>query len=175
MKKIVLLLVVCCLILSMVACNNSTGTESSSVEDSGTSSESTEADSTEAESAELPKVAYIARTLSDPFAAWMASEVEKQAAESYSDVFTVDVYDSQGDIDQQNSLIEDCITKQYDLVIIQPNDPESQKYYVEKLVEAGIECISTDGKIEVEGISNIGADPYEQGQVLAEKSAELCP
>ncbi len=166
-RKIILMLVVGCLILSAAACSNT-----------GTSSDSSSADNganTEAESTELPRIAYIARTLSDPFAAWMASEAEKQAAADYSDVFTVDVYDSQGDIDKQNSLIEDCITKKYDLVIIQPNDPESQKYYVQKLVDAGIKCISTDGKIEVEGTSNIGADPYEQGAVLAEKAAELCP
>lgn len=122
------------------------------------------------------KVAYIARTLSDPFAAWLATEIETQAEENYSDLFTVDVLDAQGDSEKTNSLIETCITKKYDCVIIQPNDGELQRPYAEKLIDAGIFCITTNAKIpDLEGSSSVDADPYEQGAVLARDAAERVP
>ena len=117
----------------------------------------------------------MARTLSDVFASWLASEMQK-AAEEYSDTYTLDVLDSQGDPEKENSLLENCITQGYDCVIIQPNDGELQRPYAEKLVEAGIKVITTNAKIpDLEGASSVDADPYEQGAVLARDAAEKIP
>lgn len=121
------------------------------------------------------KVAYVARTLSDAFASWLATEMQR-AAEQYSDVYTLDVLDSQGDAEKENSLIENCITQGYDLVIIQPNDGELQRPYAEKLMQAGIKTITTNAKIpNLEGASSVDADPYEQGAVLARDAAKKIP
>lgn len=123
----------------------------------------------------VKKVAYIARSLSDPFAAWLATEMEN-SAEQYSDTFKLDVLDSQGDNERQNSIIETSITKGYDCIIIQPNDGELQRPYAEQIVAAGIECITTNAKIDnIEGSSSVDADPYEQGAVLAEDAVERVP
>lgn len=97
------------------------------------------------------KVAYIARNQSDPFAAELVNQFTKQA-EDYADTFTLDTFDSQADSEKENSIIEDCITKQYDCIIIQPNDGNLQLPYCQKILDAGIYCITTNAAIrELEG------------------------
>lgn len=121
------------------------------------------------------KVAYIARNQSDPFAAELVNQFTKQA-EEYADVFTLDTFDSQADSEKENSIIEDCITKQYDCIIIQPNDGNLQLPYCQKILDAGIFCITTNAAIlELEGGSWVDGDPYAQGEAIAKLAAEAVP
>jgi inositol transport system substrate-binding protein len=62
------------------------------------------------------------------------------------------------------------------LIIVQPNDGESQRPFVERAIEAGILVITTNAKIpDIEGGSSVDADPFNQGAVLAMAAAELVP
>ena len=120
------------------------------------------------------KVAYIARAQSDSFAAWLANAVEEEAAK-YEDI-QLDVFDGQGNDEKENSLIENAITNQYDLVIVQPNNGEAQRPYVEKVVQAGIFAITTNARIEgIEGASSVDAQPYEQAAVNARAALDQIP
>lgn len=120
------------------------------------------------------KVAYIARAQADSFAAWLANGV-KEEAEKYPDI-TVDVFDGQADDEKENSLIENAITNKYDCIIIQPNNGEAQRPYAEKVVAAGIICITTNARIDgVEGASSVDAQPYEQAAVNARYALEKVP
>ncbi|WP_353622107.1 sugar ABC transporter substrate-binding protein [Halocella sp. SP3-1] len=120
------------------------------------------------------KIAYIARAQGDSFAAWLANSVEKEA-EKYKNI-EVKVFDGQASDAKQNSLIENSITNQFDLVIIQPNNGEAQRPYAEKVVEAGIELITTNARIEgIEGASSVDANPYAQAAVNARKAVEQIP
>lgn len=124
---------------------------------------------------EPKKVALVMRTLGDSFAATAANEFLAQA-DAYSDVFTLEVLDAQGDAEKSNALIENCITKGYDLVIIVPVDSELQRPYAEKVIDAGIFCITTSAKIDnLEGGSTVDADPYLQGKMIAELAAKNVP
>lgn len=128
-----------------------------------------------AEAAAPKKAVLVMRTLSDTFAATFANELLSQA-EAYKDTFTMEVLDAQGDAEKSNALIENCITKGYDLVIICPVDSELQRPYAEKLIQAGIFCITTSAKInDLEGGSTVDADPYQQGVMIAEVAAEKVP
>lgn len=121
------------------------------------------------------KVAYIARNQSDPFAAELVNQFTLQA-EEYADTFTLDTFDSQADSEKENSIIEDCITKQYDCIIIQPNDGDLQKPYCQKILDAGIICITTNAAIrELEGGSWVDGDPYAQGEAIAKLACENVP
>ena len=71
------------------------------------------------------RVAYIARTQSDSFAAWLANEM-KAAAKGYDDI-TLDVFDGQADDEKENAAIENAITNGYDAIIVQPNNGEAQR------------------------------------------------
>ena len=128
-----------------------------------------------AEEAEPKRAVLVMRTLSDTFAATFANELLTQA-EAYADTFTMEVLDAQGDAEKSNALIENCITRGYDLVIICPVDSELQRPYAEKVIDAGIFCITTSAKIDnLEGGSTVDADPYEQGKMLAEYAVEMVP
>ncbi len=119
-------------------------------------------------------VAYIARAQGDSFAAWLANSIVNEA-KNYEHI-NVEVFDGQASDSKQNSLIENAITNEYDLIIIQPNNGEAQRPYAEKVVEAGIELITTNARIEgIEGGSSVDADPYAQAAVVAERAVEQVP
>lgn len=120
------------------------------------------------------KVAYIARAQSDSFAAWLANEMIRAAGE-YEDI-TLDVFDGQADDAKENAAIENAIANGYDAIIVQPNNGEAQRPYVEQVVAAGIVAITTNSRIAgIEGASSVDADPYVQAQVNAEKAIEQVP
>lgn len=120
------------------------------------------------------RVAYIARAQSDSFAAWLANEMQN-AAKEYDDI-TLDVFDGQADDEKENAAIENAITNNYDAIIVQPNNGEAQRPYVEKIVDAGIIAITTNARIDgVEGASSVDADPYKQASVNAQLALEQVP
>lgn len=120
------------------------------------------------------RVAYIARTQSDSFAAWLANAVSEEAG-NYDDI-VVDVLDGQASDDTQNGLIENAIVSGYDAIIIQPNNGEAQRPYAEQAVAAGIITITTNARIEgIEGASSVDADPYEQAAVNAVIAVDMVP
>ena len=120
------------------------------------------------------RVAYIARAQSDSFAAWLANSLIEEA-EKYPDI-SLTVFDGQASDEQVNSLIENAVVSRFDAVIIQPNNGESQRPYAEKVVEAGIICITTNARIAgIEGASSVDADPYEQAAVQARAAVEQIP
>ena len=181
MKRFIVWAMVIAMLLVFTACtNNAPETKASTSASQSEAVASKPADTSAAQSSavqsgEKKKVAYVARSLSDPFAAWLASEMEAKA-KNYSDTFTLEILDSQGDSEKENSIIETCITKKYDCVIIQPNDGELQRPYAEKIVNAGIYCITTNAKIrDLKGASSVDAEPYDQGAVLAENMVKNVP
>ncbi len=120
------------------------------------------------------RVAYIARTQSDSFAAWLANEM-KAAAGEYKDI-TLDVFDGQADDEKENAAIENAITNGYDAIIVQPNNGEAQRPYVEKIVQAGIIAITTNARIkDIAGASSVDADPYKQAAVNAALAVKQVP
>ncbi|MBW4081990.1 sugar ABC transporter substrate-binding protein [Paenibacillus sp. S150] len=120
------------------------------------------------------KVAYIARAQSDSFAAWLANAV-KEEAKKYSNI-KLEVFDGQASDDKENSMIENAITNKFDLVIVQPNNGEAQRPYVEKVIKAGKFAITTNARISgIEGASSVDADPYEQAGVNARAALDQIP
>ena len=120
------------------------------------------------------RVAYIARAQADSFAAWLANSIKEEAAK-YPNII-IDVFDGQANDDVENSLIENAIINKYDVIIIQPNNGEAQRPYAEKVVAAGIICITTNARIAgIEGASSVDADPYKQAAVNAVAALEQIP
>lgn len=175
MKKRLLSLVLCVSMLGamLVGCSSSktNTTQTPATNNNNTSSESKSGNDS---SSKQYRVAYIARTQSDSFAAWLANEM-KAAAEKYSDI-TLDVFDGQADDEKENAAIENAITNGYDAIIVQPNNGEAQRPYVEKIVQAGIVAITTNARIDgIEGASSVDADPYKQAAVNAALALEQVP
>ncbi len=159
----------------LTGCGTSSGTGTASTEASKEETAKTDEASTEkAEGAKGYRVAYIARAQSDSFAAWLANEM-MAAADEYPDI-TLDVFDGQADDEKENAAIENAITNGYDAIIVQPNNGEAQRPYVEKIVENGIIAITTNARIDgIEGASSVDADPYVQAAVNAQAALEQIP
>nr|WP_294494061.1 sugar ABC transporter substrate-binding protein [uncultured Mediterraneibacter sp.] len=131
------------------------------------------------------RVCFVARASADTFAAWLTTEM-KDAAAQYDDIELTCV-SGEGDDNTENGLLEDCITQEYDLVIVQSNNNAAQAPYVKQLVDAGIPVITTnptthqgdlDGSDDtsiLEGTGTVDADPVEQAKVSAERAVEEIP
>lgn len=151
-----LLVLLSIVLLSMHGCNK-TEKKSSSVDTAG-----------------KIRVAYIARAQADSFAAWLANSIKKEARK-YPNII-VDIFDGQANDDVENSLIENAIINKYDVIIIQPNNGEAQRPYAEKVVAAGIICITTNARIAgIAGASSVDADPYKQAAVNAVAALKQIP
>ncbi len=89
------------------------------------------------------KVAFIARAQADSFAAWLANGIMDEA-KKYPDI-KLDVMDSQADDAKENAFIENAVANKYDLIIVQPNNGEAQRPFVERAVKDGVKVILRSG------------------------------
>lgn len=120
------------------------------------------------------RVAYIARAQVDSFAAWLANEMQAEA-ENYDDI-SLDVFDGQANDEIENTQIENAIANGYDAIIVQANNGEAQRPYIEQSVAADIVTITTNPRVEdIEGSSSVDANPYDQGAGVAELALEEIP
>ncbi len=170
MKKALAVLLSALMVLTFAACGDSGSSDSDSA--SGDS--------------DKKQVCFVARASADTFAAWLTSEMTKEA-KNYSDQFELTTVSGEADDDTENGLLENCITKGYDLVIVQSNNNAAQAPYVQKLVEAGIPVITTnptthqsdldgsDSDAVMEGTGTVDADPIEQAKVSATRAVDEVP
>lgn len=136
------------------------------------------------------RVCFVARASADTFAAWLTNEMKK-AADEYDDIELTCVSGEADDAEMAKQL-EDCITKQYDYVIVQSNNNAAQAPYVKAIADAGIPVITTNptthqsdldgetGDAEVdnavmEGTGTVDADPVAQAAVGAQRAVEEVP
>lgn len=120
------------------------------------------------------RVAYIARAQVDSFAAWLANSM-KEEAEKYDDI-TLEVFDGQANDEIENTQIENAIANGFDAIIIQANNGEAQRPYIEQAVAAGLVTITTNPRVDdIEGASSVDANPYDQGAGVAQLALEAIP
>jgi inositol transport system substrate-binding protein len=120
------------------------------------------------------RVAYIARAQADSFAAWLANAI-KAEAEKYPNI-TLSVFDGEANDEKENAMIENAITNKFDCIIVQPNNGEAQRPYVENIVKAGIVAITTNARIAgIAGTSTVDADPYMQAKVNCDLALTQIP
>ncbi len=184
-KRVLAVLMSTAMVASMAAGCGSTAstTESAGSGDSGSTAASSGDTSGNADTSGK-KVCFVARASADTFASWLTSEM-KAEAENYD--FDLTCVSGEGDDNTENGLLEDCITKKYDLVIVQSNNNAAQAPYVQKLVDAGIPVITTnptthqsdldgsDDNSVMAGTGTVDADPVEQAAVGAKRAVDEIP
>lgn len=176
MKKVFILLLIIATVVafSLMGCKTTTTTETTAAVTTAAVTTAAETTATATTAAQTFKVAYVARAQADSFAAWLANAIIDEA-KKYPNI-KLDVFDGQANDEKENSLIENAITAKYDLIIVQPNNGEAQRPYVEKIVAAGIFAITTNARISgIEGASSVDANPYEQAAVNARAAVEQIP
>jgi inositol transport system substrate-binding protein len=121
------------------------------------------------------RVAYIARAQVDSFAAWLANEMKSEAAKNYPDI-SLSVYDGMADDEVVNRNIENAIANKFDAIIIQSNNGEAQRPYIESSVKHGIVTITTNPKVsDIPGASSVDSNPYDCGKVVAQYALDKIP
>ena len=100
----------------------------------------------------------------DPYS---TAKVNLGAKESALFGFTYDVYDMENDIPTEIRKIEDCIAKEYDVIILVAYDPTALNAALKKAQDAGIPVIVEGGFPDEEGmkytVTKIGSDGYAEG------------
>lgn len=118
------------------------------------------------------KVAFLCKSYTDTFCLNVKEEFEKAAAD-YADLFAVDYFDSENTAATQNDQIETCTAAGYDAIVFQQVDAEAPVEVVKAALDKGIYVVVTTGHIEDGGASwYVDADPYQQGQVVADYAVE---
>lgn len=192
LKKISAVLLSLAMAVSMAGCSGggnaaSTGGAAEPAESTETAEPAGDAqeESAPAASGDTFRVCFVARASADTFAAWLTSEI-KAAAEGYDNIELTCV-SGEADDNTENGLLEDCITKEYDLVIVQSNNNAAQAPYVQQLTDAGIPVITTnptthqddlDGSGDnsvLAGTGTVDADPVAQAAVGAERAVSEVP
>ncbi len=191
-KKVIALALTVAMALSMAAC----GSSSAPSEEAAAPAETAEPAAGGQESAEPAeaaggeasgnyRVAFVARASADTFAAWLTREMISEA-EKYPEI-TLDYFSGEADDNKLNGILEDCITKEYDLVIVQVNDNAASAPYIKQVVDAGIPVITTNPAVHqgdldgsddtslLAGTGTVDADPIEQAAVSARIAVEEIP
>lgn len=122
------------------------------------------------------KVAFICRNAADVFAANICEAFNILVERDYAGKLDLEILDANADNETENTLIETCITNGYEGIIVQPNDNDAQLPYCQQAVEAGLVVVTTNAGIrELEGGYWVDADPYEQGELIANLAIEQVP
>jgi inositol transport system substrate-binding protein len=119
------------------------------------------------------KVAYIARSQRDSFAAWLANSIITEA-KKYPDV-TLTVFDGQSKNEVMQSLIENAVQNKFDLTIVQSNDPAVQLEPTKAAIAQGMKFVATNPKFDDESIPYVDANPYQQGGENAKLGLKQIP
>jgi len=167
LKLIMILVLAAALAVALVACDNQEADPVTPPADTGNQAADTG-------DGQVFRVAYVARAQADAFAAWLANAVLAEA-ENFPNI-EVTIFDGQADDSIVNNHIENAIVNQFDLIIVQPNNGEAQRPFVEQIVEAGIFAITTNARIDgIAGASSVDADPFEQAAVQARRALNEVP
>ncbi len=191
-KKVIALALTVAMALSMAACGNSSAPSeeaaapAETAEPAAGGQESAEpAEAAGGEASGNYRVAFVARASADTFAAWLTREMISEA-EKYPEI-TLDYFSGEADDNKLNGILEDCITKEYDLVIVQVNDNAASAPYIKQVVDAGIPVITTNPAVHqgdldgsddtslLAGTGTVDADPIEQAAVSARIAVEEIP
>ena len=119
------------------------------------------------------RIAYLARSQRDSFAAWLANSIVKEA-QNYPDI-TLTVFDGQSKNEIMQSLIENAVQNKFDLTIIQPNDPPIQLDPVQDAIKEGMKFVVTNPKFDDDSIPYVDANPYQQGGENAKLGLKQIP
>lgn len=118
---------------------------------------------------EKGRVAFICKGYQDTYCLLVMNIFDKYVQENYSDLYTVDYFDGETDADKITQLIETCTANQYDVIVLQQEDPDAAVAAVKAAKEAGVEVVVTVGKVNDDGESYyLDSDPVQQGTVVAQ-------
>ncbi|HCC34808.1 MAG TPA: hypothetical protein DEQ02_03925, partial [Ruminococcaceae bacterium] len=165
MKKIALLLAVLMVLMcTLGACDK---------KEAGSSSGASAGDSSKAAGG-TKEIVYLSRSMSDPFAAWLANSIQAKGAE-YG--FTVSVMDQQNDAAKAVEMLETAMNKKPAAIILQPNADAQVLSTIKRSQEQGIPVLVVNLPLmeDPSAVPTVVCDDYSLGATLAAEAAKNLP
>lgn len=120
------------------------------------------------------EVAVLISDMSATYASWLAYSFEQSVAD-YPQLH-ISILDCSNDQAKQISNLENCVTKGYDFVIVQPIDVDATADAVNSVIDAGIPvCTVNNANTGMERASCVDCDPVQQGSVPAAEAVDQIP
>jgi len=147
-----------------------TGAPDAATDDSNEPAQGTEATDSDG----TYEIAFLPTDMSATFAAWLAQELQN-TVKNYPNM-NLTILDSKNVLSTQLANLENCVTQEYDYIILHPLEPDAEAEIVDEYIQAGIPILminQSDGGSQY--ASNVDCDPIEQGAVVAVVAAEKIP
>jgi|HigsolmetaAR203D_1030402.scaffolds.fasta_scaffold00166_20 ribose transport system substrate-binding protein len=173
MKKFALLMMALLLVVFVAACSNDSNSKSNdnTNKSSKTNTEQNESGSNSA--ANSIDVAWIGKTLNNPWWISVADFAEKEA-KNLGINLTVSLPQEEVDLDKQVAMVEQAIEKKTDAIIISAASSDGIVPVLKSAKEAGIKIVNFDTRVSDKSVIDVyvGADDvmgaYKAGKYIAE-------
>jgi ribose transport system substrate-binding protein len=173
MKKFALLMMALLLVVFVAACSNDSNSKSNdnTNKSSKTNTEQNESGSNSA--ANSIDVAWIGKTLNNPWWISVADFAEKEA-KNLGINLTVSLPQEEVDLDKQVAMVEQAIEKKMDAIIISAASSDGIVPVLKSAKEAGIKIVNFDTRVSDKSVIDVyvGADDvmgaYKAGKYIAE-------
>ncbi|QAT50332.1 sugar ABC transporter substrate-binding protein [Caproiciproducens sp. NJN-50] len=173
-KLISALLLVCMVAFPFGGCSSAESGSTSQSTSSAGESASAAAGSTGSASYGQKKVAFIATDMSLTYASWLSSSL-KTLNSKYPNI-TIDYFDGKASTGTQLQIMETCVTKGYDYIILHPQDPDAEADTVKDIIDNGTPVMminQSDGGVKE--ASNVNCDPVAYGEMIAKVANDMLP
>ena len=171
LKKLAALATASIMVLSMAACGSSKPAETTAAETEAAEAGEETAAAEEGAAAVEGSVGLSLSTLNNPFFVTLSDGAEAKAKELGVDLIVVDAGD---DSAKQTSDIEDLISKNIAVLIVNPVDSDAVAPAVEDAIEKGIKVIAVDRVVNgVDVDCSIASDNVAGGKMAADYLVEL--
>lgn len=171
LKKLAALATASIMVLSMAACGSSKPAETTAAETEAAEAGEETAAAEEGAAAAEGSVGLSLSTLNNPFFVTLSDGAEAKAKELGVDLIVVDAGD---DSAKQTSDIEDLISKNIAVLIVNPVDSDAVAPAVEDAIEKGIKVIAVDRVVNgVDVDCSIASDNVAGAKMAADYLVEL--
>ena len=182
MKKVLaVLLAMAMMMAAMAGCGSGEKEETKKPAETAAGTEAAGTETKAEEGTEAPaakdgkkEVAVLIGDMTATYASWLAQSFEEIAAD-YPEL-NVTIIDNKNSVETQVANLENCVTKQYDYVIIQPIDNEALVDPINQTIDAGIPVCTVNGTNEGSELAScVDCDPVQQGSIPAEVALKNLP
>lgn len=136
----------------------------------GDDSEDASADNESIQDNESITIGFSQPTLESPFYIELANAAEAKAEELGVEI---QVYDAQNDIEKQNNDVQNMMTNQIDVLLLNPTNPSGVTPSIKAAENANIPVVTVDRDIDQEVASYVGRNNEEMGKLAGEEAIEL--
>ncbi|PSK96567.1 monosaccharide ABC transporter substrate-binding protein (CUT2 family) [Murinocardiopsis flavida] len=114
-------------------------------------------------------IGFSQATQQSPFYVQLSEGAEKAAKDAGAELHAAD---ASGDVTKQNDDIQDLITKQVDVLLVNPVDPKGVKAGITAAESAGIPVVTVDRPVPDGAAAHVGRDNKSMGALVGERLAQ---